>query len=98
MWKIIAHPLVDKEDFRKIQKSDVQKILRIIYKKLTLDPKAFGKPLTGVLKGFYRLRIDPYRVVYKIEGTEVVVYIIKVGLRKDLIVYLEAAKRIGLIK
>lgn len=97
MYKIILHRQVTKEDFRPINLTDKQKIIRIIEKKLSLNPEIFGKPLKAELKGCYRLRIDPYRIVYMINKKEVIVFIVKICLRKDLIAYLEAAKRLKLI-
>lgn len=97
MYRILYHPLVLKEDFHKIPKGFHKKLLRGIEKKLLTSPEIFGKPLLGKLHGYYRLRIDPYRVIYRIEKNKVIVYVLHIGLRKDLLVYLEAAKRLKLI-
>ena len=43
-----------------------------------------GKKLKGKLKGFYSLRIWPYRIIYCISNKELVVLIIKIGHRKDV--------------
>lgn len=96
MYKIIYHRLIFEKDFKKIPRTDQKRIFRLIHKKLTISPETFGKPLTGDLKGYYRLRCDPYRVVYKIEKQKITVFIVQVGLRKDFLVYFEAAKRLGL--
>lgn len=69
----------------------------MIHKKLRLQPDIFGKPLAAELKGYYRLRLDPYRILYRVHKKEVIVYILQIGLRKDLTVYLEAAKRLKLL-
>mgnify|MGYP001590180887 CR=1 FL=1 len=45
--------------------------------KLTVNPVEFGKPLQYELKGYRRLRIGDYRVVYRIEGNTVLVVAIK---------------------
>lgn len=94
MYKIVYHKLVLSKDFKKISKTDQRKILRAIHKKLYLSPDTFGKPLRGDLEGYYRLRIDHYRVIYRIKKKEVIVIVIHVGLRKDLLVYIETAKRL----
>ena len=65
-----------------------------IYKKLTIAPEKFGKPLAGQLKGYFKLRVNDYRVVYVIKKNEVTVLIFKIGQRKDSIVYEEAIKRL----
>jgi addiction module RelE/StbE family toxin len=48
-----------------------------IENKLTLDPVSFGKPLQYSFKGHRRLRVADYRIVYKIEDTEVIIIAIK---------------------
>lgn len=93
MYEIIYHPLVA-EDFKKILKHDLRKIIAAILKKLRIDPFAYGKALSGELKGYFRLRVGQYRVIYRIEKERVVVEIIKIGIRKDLIMYLQMAKRL----
>lgn len=97
MYQIFYHPSVFKEDFRKIPKGFHAKILKTIEKKLSHKPELFGKPLTGELRGYYRLRSDPYRIIYRIEKEKITVYVLHIGLRKDFLVYLEAARRLTLL-
>lgn len=97
MYEILYHRLVLAKDFKKISAGDRRKIMRVIGKKLMTNPEVFGKPLQEELKGYYRLRIDPYRIIYRIEKQQVIVYILHIGLRKEFLVYLEAAKRLGLM-
>lgn len=80
IWRIKIHRLVLSEDFKSINNSDQKIILRNIRKKLSLDPKVYGKPLWGELKGYWRLRVKDYRVIYKIKEDVVEVLVIKVGL------------------
>lgn len=97
MYQIFYHPFVFKEDFRKIPKGFRVKILKTIEKKLSHEPELFGKPLIGELKGYYRLRYDPYRIIYRIEKEKIIVYVLHIGLRKDFLVYIEAARRLKLL-
>ena len=83
MFTVLIDELVFKEDFRKIDKPDQQKIIKAIRKKLTKDPEGFGDPLRGSLKGLWKLRVGQYRVVYEIKKQEIVVYVVKVGFRRD---------------
>ena len=94
MWNITFHRLVEEEDFKKIDRADQRLIVRTIEKKLTKAPETFGKPLTGPLKGFWRLRVRDYRVIYRIEKREVIVQIVKIGIRRDSEVYEEMLRRI----
>lgn len=93
MYKIVFHKLVEK-DLNEIDRHDVKGIFKVIEKKLTIDPISFGKPLIGGLKGCRRLRIGIYRVIYRVDGEKVLVFILKVGFRRNFEVYMEAAKRI----
>lgn len=94
IWKIKIHKLVLSEDFRTIPPPDQKIILRDIRKKLNLDPKAYGKPLSGELKGYWRLRVKEYRVIYKIKEDVIEVLVIKVGLRRNEEVYKKAFFRL----
>lgn len=97
MWKIKVHSLVIKEDFKKINKKDQSFIIKTIYKKLSLSPDKFGSPLRYELKGFWKLKISEYRVIYKIEKQEVIVLVLKVGIRRDREVYRKMINRLNKI-
>src|SRR3989338_6743250 len=96
MWSVLIHPLIFKEDFKKIDSSAQQRIIKAIRKKLAADPTAYGHSLSGDLKGYWRLRVDNYRVIYSIINEQVMVKIIKVGIRRDAEVYEEMIKRLGM--
>lgn len=96
MYTILYHPSVRREDFKKLNGKTAQRILNTLYKKLSKEPEAFGRPLVGDLKGYYRLRIDPYRVIYRVEKARVIVFILKIGFRRDSEVYLQAVHRLKL--
>ena len=97
IWQIRIHNLVLKEDFAELSNSDKESILKTIRKKLSLGPEGYGKPLIGQFKGYWRLRINDYRVVYKILKNEIIVYVIMVGIRKDDRIYKELIKRLDKI-
>lgn len=94
MWQIKIHRLVLEEDFKKIPSFDQKQILRTIQKKTSINPEAYGKPLRGEFGGYWRLRIGDYRIVYKILKDEVLVCVIKVGIRRDDQVYRELLSRL----
>ncbi len=94
LWQVKIHTLVLSDDLDKIPKADKAFILKTLNKKLAIDPQAFGKALTGDLKGLWRLRVRDYRVVYKIHKNKIVVLVIKIGIRKDDEVYLDLVKRL----
>ena len=48
------------------------------------DPLRFGLPLRRSLKGYMKLRVGDYRIIYSIDRRTVSVQVIKVGHRKDV--------------
>lgn len=98
MYAVLIDELVFKEDFKGIDKSDQQKIIKTIRKKLTTDPEKYRQPLKRDLKGLWKLRAGQYRVVYQIEKDKILVYVVKVGFRRDEEVYKETIQRIRRLK
>lgn len=98
MWHIKIHPLVLQEDFKKIDLPQQKTILRVIQKKLSLDPQAYGQPLTGEFSNYWRLRVQDYRVIYRFVKEEIVVLVVKIGIRKDDRIYQEFFSRLRKLK
>ncbi|MEW6100892.1 MAG: type II toxin-antitoxin system RelE/ParE family toxin [Candidatus Omnitrophota bacterium] len=94
IWKVKIHRLVLSQDFKSINIPNQKIILKDVQKKLTIGPKNYGKPLLGDLKGYWRLRVKEYRVIYKIIEEVVEVLVIKVGIRRDEEVYQKALFRL----
>ena len=55
-----------------------------IEKKLAIDPISFGRPLKYSLKGLRRLRVDDYRIIYKVAENELAIIIVKIAHRKEI--------------
>ena len=94
MWQVKIHRLVLEDDFKAISVSDQKTILQTIQKKLTVDPQHYGQPLRGEFMRYWRLRVEDYRVIYRIVKEQVVVFVIKVGIRRDDRVYRELGLRL----
>ena len=94
MWKIKIHRLVIEEDLKKINKKNRTIILKTIYKKLIVAPEKHGSPLRNPLKGYWKLNISHYRIIYRIEKSTIKVLVLKVGMRRDAEVYKEMLQRI----
>jgi len=90
IFEIIYHPLVVKEDIPKLSSDWRNKIRSAIEQRLTSNPDLYGKPLRRSLKGYRKLRVGDYRVVFRIEKTKVIILIIK----HRSLVYQEAGKRL----
>ena len=86
-WIIKVHPLVKKEDGKDVDPSTKDYIKKQIKKKLSRDPESYGEPLLGKFRKYRKLKVDGYRVVYRVVKDKVLVLIIKVGIRRDDEVY-----------
>jgi mRNA interferase RelE/StbE len=96
VYTVEIDELVFSEDFKRIDGAGQKRIIKAVRKKLTAEPTAYGKPLSGQYKGFWKLKVGPYRVVYEILKSKLIVYVIKVGYRRDTEVYKELAKRLNI--
>ena len=87
---ILYHPSVVKKDIPKLSKTARLKIKAGIEKKLVGQPEIYGKPLRKSLKGYRKLRVGDYRVIFRIENSAV--YIIIIAHRRE--VYERAVRRV----
>jgi len=94
MWKVDYHELVIDKDLKDISRTDQKNIFDAADQKLAKDPHAYGEPLKGAYQGYWRMRVGIYRVIYEIIKDDVLVLVIKVGKRKDDMVYQELAARL----
>jgi len=62
-----------KDDLNRLEVLAKARIKRAIETRLAIDPIKSGEPLKGDLKGFRKLRIGDYRIVYKIIEKEVLI-------------------------
>ena len=79
-----------KEDIPKLVSSWKNKVKRAVESKLGTRPDIYGKPLLRSLKGYRKLRVGDYRIIYRIEENTVKIIIIK----HRSVVYESAEKRI----
>ena len=89
-FNLIYHADVKRVDLPKIDMKDRSMIKRAIEERLATRPEVFGKPLQRTLKGYWRLRVGEYRVVFKIVENDIL--ILGIVHRKD--VYQRVKKRI----
>jgi mRNA interferase RelE/StbE len=89
-FELRYHPDVRDVDIPKLNKTLKKRIKKAIEERLSISPHQYGEPLRKALKGYWKLRVGDYRVVYKVEGNEV--WIFAIINRKD--VYTKVIKRI----
>ena len=80
-YKIQIKPSAVKE-IKRLPAKDIKRIIDKI-QSLAIEPRPQGcEKLSGQEK--YRVRQGNYRIVYSIENTELVVYVVKIGHRRDV--------------
>ncbi|OGV90562.1 hypothetical protein A3A66_02350 [Microgenomates group bacterium RIFCSPLOWO2_01_FULL_46_13] len=60
------------KQIQKLPQAEKKKVIRKL-ELLVTDPKV-GKPLKGELEGLYSLRAWPYRIIYKIKSSTIIIY------------------------
>jgi len=81
MYKLIFKKPA-KRFLKKLDKTNQIQIIKKI-KKLQTNPK-LGKPLLENLAGLWRLRIDKYRILYRIKNKHLIIEVLKIGHRKNI--------------
>lgn len=71
MYAVQYHPLVVRQDIPKLDAVMQRRIKRAIEQKLTTGPEIFGVPLRRSLRGYRKLRVGDYRVVFRVSGATV---------------------------
>jgi len=64
------------KDIPALPKTVKARVQNAIHEKLTTYPETFGKPLRRSLKGYRRLRVGEYRVIFRIEKNTVKIFAI----------------------
>ena len=88
-YRLTYHPDVKKIDLPSIDARNRTIVKRAIEERLTEHPEVFGKPLLRTLKGYWKLRVGDYRVVFKISANEVII----LGIAHRKRIYRDMARR-----
>lgn len=89
-FELTYHPDVKSVDLPLIDTKLRRRIKNAIETRLTTAPHQYGEPLRKTLKGYWKLRVGDYRVVFKIVENEV--WILGIIHRKNI--YEKIGKRI----
>jgi mRNA interferase RelE/StbE len=81
-FQVKYHPAVREIDLAPINMKMRERIRRAIESRLMTAPQEYGLPLRKSLRGYWKLRIGDYRVVFKIEGE--IVFILGIRHRKSI--------------
>ena len=93
-YKIKLHPKVLLEDSKQFSSKTREKIKNKCLELLSESPDSVGEPLRRELSGYRKLKMfNDYRIVYRIDTKDRIVFILVVGLRRNEEVYREAMRR-----
>ena len=67
-YTFVYHTDVKKSDLKEIDERN-----KAIEERLAIQPEKFAKPLQRSLKGYWRLRVGEYRIVFKIKGYTILI-------------------------
>ncbi|MDO8604723.1 MAG: type II toxin-antitoxin system RelE/ParE family toxin [bacterium] len=76
IYTIVYHEDVVSQDIPPISITWKKEFRRAIEAKLTNAPEVFGIPLRNTLKGYRKLRVEDYRVIFRIESKKVKIFAI----------------------
>lgn len=88
-YEIIYEERVVSDDIPKLSTINKKRIQKAVEQKLSTEPETYGKPLRRSLKGYRKLRVGDYRVIYRIERRVIKIFVI---LHRS-VVYKESEKR-----
>ena len=71
--KFKYHPDVKRADLPKIDAKNRGMIKRAIEDRLATQPETYGKPLRKTLKGYWKLRVGDYRIVFKVSSDDILI-------------------------
>jgi mRNA interferase RelE/StbE len=83
-YKILYHATVVSDDIKALPVAIKLTIKKAIEERLGEDPLKFGQPLRYSFKGYRRLRVGTYRIVYLIDHPLKTVVIVAIKHRKDV--------------
>jgi mRNA interferase RelE/StbE len=73
VYTFVYHADVKKHDLKEIDERNKAIIRKAIEERLAVQPEKFAKPLQRSLKGYWRLRVGEYRIVFKIKDDTVLI-------------------------
>jgi mRNA interferase RelE/StbE len=84
MFEIRYHDRVLSSDLPKLPSAMRSSVRAAIEQRLMVDPISVGKPLRYALRGHRRLRVGDWRIVYRADVANRIVFIVAIDHRKDV--------------
>ena len=89
-YNLIYHADVKRIDLGKIDNKNKRMIKRAIEERLATHPELYGRPLQRNLKGYWKLRVGEYRIVFKMSKKDII--ILGIMDRKNIYTQIETRK------
>ena len=83
MYKVVWKDKASKQ-LARIDRTMAKKIKDKVKNYLAQDPVNRGEPLAYEYQGLYRYRFSDYRVIYEVKEKELLIFVVKVGHRKEV--------------
>lgn len=80
-YTLIYHHLI-KKDISKLPENIKKRIRIALEEKLLYNPARYGTFLKKSLRGYQKLRVGDYRIIYQIKKSQIIILLI--GHRKDV--------------
>lgn len=73
-----------RKELRSLDYQVQKEILLYLRKRVSEDPRIFGRDLVGNRVGLRRYRVGDYRIICRLEDNNLVVLVVAVGHRKEI--------------
>ncbi|MBI4665415.1 MAG: type II toxin-antitoxin system RelE/ParE family toxin [Nitrospinae bacterium] len=87
-FQVLYHHEV-KDDISQLNARLKTRVKNAIETRLLTAPQKYGEPLRKTLKGYWKMRVGDYRIVFKVAGNQIIVF----GIIHRKSVYEEIGKR-----
>lgn len=84
MFEIRYHDRVVSEDLPRLPSAMRSRVRAAIEQRLVVDPVSYGRPLRYSLRGHRRLRVGDWRVVYRVDVAQRIVFVMAIDHRKAI--------------
>lgn len=81
-YKIIVSATAEKS-LKRVPKKDLPRLINAI-QVLAVDPRPPGCRKLSFEENVYRIRQGRYRIIYEVDGKEILIRVMKIGHRKDI--------------
>jgi mRNA interferase RelE/StbE len=77
MYKTLYADKVSREDLPNILEPWMSEIQQAIESKLMTRPEIYSQPLRRSLKGYRKLRVGGYRIIFRVEESTIKIFVIQ---------------------